>query len=205
MTTNKEIFLYSNQLLTNLTKFKIMKIKFLTIAAMVAFAMTSCGGKSDKATDSDDAARESVAEQAENVSDPYADDVIADDVVVDDEVMFENIPGDSEAEKVASKSDVDAMLNEYERFVDKYISLLKKASKGDVSAMADYASYMESAQSLGEKIDKCSGEMNAAQMKRYTEITNKMAKAASEMAGDAGVDMDAAMDQYMDALEGMNF
>ncbi len=180
-----------------------MKIKFLTIAAMVAFAMTSCGGKSEKAAD--DAAQESVAEQTENVSDPYADDVIADDVVVDDEVMFENIPGDSEAEKVASKSDVDAMLNEYERFVDKYISLLKKASKGDVSAMADYASYMESAESLSEKIDKCSGEMNAAQMRRYTEITNKMAKAASEMAGGAGVDMDAAMDQYMDALEGMNF
>lgn len=183
-----------------------MKIKFLTIAAMVAFAMTSCGGKSEKAADNaEDAYGESATEQTENVSDPYADDVIADDVVVDDEVMFENIPGDGEAEKVASKSDVDAMLNEYERFVDKYISLLKKASKGDMSAMADYASYMESAQSLGEKIDKCAGEMNAAQIKRYTEITNKMAKAASEMAGDAGVDMDAAMDQYMDALEGMNF
>lgn len=104
-----------------------MKIKFLTIAAMVAFAMTSCGGKSEKAAD--DAARESVAEQAENVSDPYADDVIADDVVVDDEAMFENIPGDGEAEKVASKSDVDAMLNEYERLSTNIYHCLRKRQR----------------------------------------------------------------------------
>ena len=177
-----------------------MKIKFLTIAAMVAFAMTSCGGKSEKAADdAEDAYGESATEQVENVSGMDSDDIVADETVTDDTTV------DEESEKTVSKSDVDAMLNEYERFVDKYISLLKKASKGDVSAMADYASYMESAESLSEKIDKCSGEMNAAQMKRYTEITNKMAKAASEMSGDAGVDMDAAMEQYMDALEGMKF
>lgn len=175
-----------------------MKFKFLAISA-TAFLMCSCGGKTEKET-ADDFSENKELEKT----------VVSDDMVSSDYVIEEgDVTVDEETS--ASASDVDDMLNEYERFVDKYIALYKKAANGDMSAMSEYAQYMESAESLSDKIDRCAGEMNAAQTKRYMEITNKMTKAASEHAGDASAMSSAAAAQYEDAmdalnaLEGMNF
>lgn len=176
-----------------------MKFKFLAIAA-ATFAMCSCGGKTEKET------ANAPSENKELEKTEVADSEIASsDYVIDEEDAI------VEEEGSVSASDVDDMLNEYERFVDKYIALYKKAANGDMSAMSEYAQYMESAESLSDKIDRCAGDMNAAQTKRYMDITNKMTKAASELAGDAASMSSAAAAQYEDAmdalnaLEGMNF
>lgn len=175
-----------------------MKFKFLAIAA-AAFLMCSCGGKTEKVT------ADTSSENKELEKDEISDDMVSSDYVIEEE----DATVDEETSVFAS--DVDDMLNEYERFVDKYIALYKKAANGDMSAMSEYAQYMESAETLSDKIDRCAGEMNAAQTKRYMAITNKMTKAASELAGDAASMSSAAAAQYEDAmdalnaLEGMNF
>ncbi len=100
------------------------------------------------------------------------------------------------------------MLNEYEKFVDNYISLVKKVAKGDMSAMTKMNDYMESAESLSRKIDNCSGSMNSSQMQRYLKITGKMTEAAADMAGgvvNSEEMMENAMNNAADMLKDMDF
>ena len=56
--------------------------------------------------------------------------------------------------------------------------LIKKASSGDVSAMTESAKMLEHAQNLDEKFKDAKDDMSASQLKRYMEITTKMATAA---------------------------
>ena len=72
---------------------------------------------------------------------------------------------------------VDDVLNEYEKYVDKCIALMKKAQAGDMSAMTEYAKLAEQAQKLAEKVEKVADSMSAAQIARYTKITQKLASA----------------------------
>lgn len=78
----------------------------------------------------------------------------------------------------SSSEDWDAVLDSYEKYVNKYIALAKNAVKGDASALSEYPSLMEEAQELGEKLQNAQGELSASQVSRYTRITNKMATAA---------------------------
>ena len=80
-----------------------------------------------------------------------------------------------------ASEDWDAVLDDYEKYVDKYIALLKKANQGDMSALSEYAGMMEKAQELGEKMKDAQGEMSSAQWSRYTRILQKMTNAAQSM------------------------
>ena len=81
----------------------------------------------------------------------------------------------------SGSEDWDALLASYESYVDKYISYVKKAAKGDMTALAEYPSLMEKAQEYSEKLEKAKGAMSASQWARYNKITMKMMKAAQEM------------------------
>ena len=89
--------------------------------------------------------------------------------------------GKSISSSSTSSADWDSMLNSYEQYVNKYIALVKKASNGDMSAMAEYAGLMQKAQELSDKMNGAQGEMSASQWARYMKITTKMTKAAQEM------------------------
>ena len=89
--------------------------------------------------------------------------------------------GKSISSSSTSSADWDSMLNSYEQYVNKYIALVKKASNGDMSAMAEYAGLMQKAQELSDKMNGAQGEMSASQWARYMRITTKMTKAAQEM------------------------
>ena len=78
-------------------------------------------------------------------------------------------------------ADCDSMLDSYEQYVNKYIALLKKASNGDMTAMAEYAGLMQKAQELSDKMDGAQGDMSASKWARYVKITTKMTTAAQEM------------------------
>ena len=80
----------------------------------------------------------------------------------------------------ASSQDWDAMLDSYEEYVDKYISLMKKASKGDMTALAEYPALMSKAQEFCDKMENSKGSMSASQWARYSKISSKMLKAAQE-------------------------
>jgi hypothetical protein len=73
------------------------------------------------------------------------------------------------------------MLDSYDRYVTKYISLLKKAANGDATAMAEYPSLMEQCQDLTDKINRCKDDMTPAQWSRFNKITMRMTEAAQNM------------------------
>jgi len=75
----------------------------------------------------------------------------------------------------------DELLDSYENYVDKYISYMKKAAKGDMTALAEYPSLMEKAQDYSDKLQRAQGEMSTSQWARYNKISMKMMKAAQEM------------------------
>lgn len=99
----------------------------------------------------------------------------------DDDSLDDDDSDDSYDSSSSDSQDWDALLDTYEQFVDKYISYVKKASKGDMSAMAEYAALMEKAQKLSEKMEDAENEMSTSQWTRYMKITNKMATAAQNM------------------------
>ena len=92
-----------------------------------------------------------------------------------------NSNDDVEISLDSDSQDWDALLNSYEEYVNKYISYVKKAAKGDMDALTEYPALMNKAQELGDKMKGAKGNMSASQWERYNKITMKMAKAAQEM------------------------
>ena len=87
------------------------------------------------------------------------------------------------SEKVTSNKneDLDVVLKNYETFIDQYIVLLKKAKKGDASAMSDYPAIMKSATDLQTKLGNAGDKLTVSQMTKFAELQNKLVKAASEL------------------------
>ena len=77
-----------------------------------------------------------------------------------------------------SDEDFDEFLAAYEKYIDKYIALVKKAKDGDTSAMTDAASMMSEAQEYGEKLEKISGDLTPAQLAKFQKLQQKLLKAA---------------------------
>lgn len=96
---------------------------------------------------------------------------VADDASFDSDFTSDSNDG-------GGSEDWDAILASYERYVDKYISYMKKAKSGDISALSEYPSLLEEAQSYSEKLQHASGQLSASQLARYQKITNKMLTAA---------------------------
>ena len=88
---------------------------------------------------------------------------------------------DVDSYESAGSEDWDALLRSYEQYVDKYISYMKKAANGDMSALAEYPALMEKAQEFSDKMKDAEGYMSASQWARYNKITMKMLEAANEM------------------------
>ena len=104
----------------------------------------------------------------------------------DDDESSSSDDDDDEADSYSSSSssgsqDWDALLNSYEQYVDKYISYMKKAAKGDMSALSEYPALMEKAQEFSSKMEGAKGDMSASQWARYIKITNRMTQAAANM------------------------
>lgn len=104
------------------------------------------------------------------------------------EYEYEIIAGeDSRSNKDVSRSkkkgntDWDSVLDDYEQYVDKYISLVKKASSGDMSALEEYAEFLEKAEALSSKLSNAKDNMTSAQVSRYMRISAKMTNAATSI------------------------
>ncbi len=77
--------------------------------------------------------------------------------------------------------DWNELLDSYEQYVDKYISYLKKASKGDLTAISEYPALMQKAQEFDNKIRNVKSDMSASQLARYNKISMKMLEAAQNL------------------------
>lgn len=84
---------------------------------------------------------------------------------------------DDEVASSSSSEDWDAILNEYEKYVDSYVKLYKKAMNGDMSAMSEYATMLEKAESLSDKLEKAGSNLTAKQAARMNKISQKMLNA----------------------------
>lgn len=89
----------------------------------------------------------------------------------------ENTSSSSESSESTGSTDIDKLLDDYESMVDTYISMMKKANSGDMSAMGEMGEYLEKAESFASKLDKVDGDMSTAQLSRLQKIQMKMANA----------------------------
>jgi hypothetical protein len=97
------------------------------------------------------------------------------------DLSFDSHDSDNSEISSVEAEDWDELLDSYEEYVDKYISYVKKAAKGDMTALSEYPSLMTKAQEFSEKMQNAQGVMSSSQWSRYLKITNKMTKAAQEM------------------------
>ena len=99
----------------------------------------------------------------------------------DDDDSSSSDDDDSYSNSSSGSQDWDELLESYEEYVDKYIAYLKKASKGDMTALSESATLMQKAQEFSDKMENAEGSMSASQWARYNKITMKMLEAAKNM------------------------
>lgn len=83
-----------------------------------------------------------------------------------------------------STEDWDGLLDDYEEYVDKFITIMEKANKDDnMDALMDYPELLEKAKDLEKSLNKAKNakSLNTEQLKRMVKIEMKMVKAASKM------------------------
>lgn len=132
---------------------------------------SSSGNYSSSDDDEDD------ADGDEDSGDEDEDDEDDDD---GDDVSHRSFGSHGKSSSSSSK-DWDALLDSYEKYVDQYIVYVKKAAKGDASALSEYPALMEKAEEFSNKMENAQGEMTPSQWSRYMKITSKMTKAAAEI------------------------
>ncbi|MBP5413068.1 MAG: hypothetical protein J6Y47_07430 [Bacteroidales bacterium] len=138
----------------------------ICIVALMIIVFQACGNKTNKENEEIEISMDSsVDSDVNNDNDYYYDDNNDEDV-------------DEEDSHSKSSTNWNQILDEYDSYVDKYVSLVKKANKGDVSAMNEYVDMLEKAQNLADKLEGADDEMSSAQIARYTRITKKMTQAA---------------------------
>lgn len=75
----------------------------------------------------------------------------------------------------------DELLKEYEEYLDDYFDMLERANNGDYSAVMEANSLLSKAQSLQNKLQNAKNDLTAAQVKKLTDLSNKMAERATSM------------------------
>ena len=88
---------------------------------------------------------------------------------------------DSSFDETAEDNNLDELLDKYEEYYDTYISLMKKAKNGDMSAVVEYGKYLKKSQELSKKIEQAKGDLTTSQLARFQKIQMKLMKAMKEL------------------------
>lgn len=90
---------------------------------------------------------------------------------------------DSSAYSSSGSKQWDKILDEYESLVNKYISLAKKAAKGNPTAVLECASILAKTEKLSDRLDKAEedDDLSISQAKRFLKLTNKLTEAVFEI------------------------
>lgn len=81
-----------------------------------------------------------------------------------------------------SSSDWDALLDDYEEYIDAYIKLLKKAQNNDMSSMTEALKFQQSAVKLQERFENAGeDDMTSKQLERYGKLMAKLVKEAAKL------------------------
>lgn len=74
----------------------------------------------------------------------------------------------------ADEAEIDALLDEYEEYVNLSVGALREVMSGNKDAMDDFDKYSHEASALSDKIAKTGNGMNSRQFKRYMHILGDM-------------------------------
>ncbi len=109
---------------------------------------------------------ENTANDAKNVPD------VEQDILVNDSV-------DAELPTESNNENWDQMLDDYESYVTEYVSLYKKAMKGDADALSAYPELLEKAENLQNSMQEAekNKSLSSSQLKRMAKIQLKMLEA----------------------------
>lgn len=88
---------------------------------------------------------------------------------------------DSSFDEISEDNNLDELLDKYEEYYDTYISLMKKAKNGDMSAVVEYGKYLKKSQELSKKIEQAKGDLTTSQLARFQKIQMKLMKAMKEL------------------------
>lgn len=168
--------------------------------AIFAISLISCSDKPSNSGEKEKEGTETKSSKDKLSDDESSTDLIDATTLDDEEEIADNEDADIEedgdidednadndddsannSKTSSSSTDYDDLLDSYEKYVDKYIALLKKVKAGDTSAMNEYPEMLEEAQNLSEKIKNATGELTSSQIAKYQRISNKMLKAAQEL------------------------
>ena len=87
----------------------------------------------------------------------------------------------SSFDETSEDNNLDELLDKYEEYYDTYISLMKKAKNGDMSAVVEYGKYLKKSQELSKKIEQAKGDLTTSQLARFQKIQMKLMKAMKEL------------------------
>lgn len=75
---------------------------------------------------------------------------------------------------------VDRFLDDYEKFMNDYVTCLKKMENDDPTALANYAKMTARSAKMSSQADRLKGKMNMKQMQRLNNIVIKMTEVIAE-------------------------
>lgn len=99
-----------------------------------------------------------------------------DDLVSSSDDELDEVSISNHSSKATANKDWDKILDSYEKYVDKCISLSKRIDKGDMSAYDEYPGLMKKAQEIGDEMQGAYDYMSSTQWARYAKITNKLSQ-----------------------------
>lgn len=105
------------------------------------------------------------------------DETFSTDCEDDEPTTSQSSSSNSSVSSSSSSDEWDAVLDEYEEYMDSYIKMYKKAQAGDMDAMTEYVTLLEKAESFQNKLDNAKSDLSVAQMNRFSKIISKMASA----------------------------
>lgn len=108
--------------------------------------------------------------------------VVSSDEENDDNTEIGEEDNDNDlSETTSGDENFDEWLNEYEEYCNSYIALMKKASNGDMSAIAEYTKMLQKAQKMSKKMEDAKGDLTPAQLAKFQRIQAKLMKAAQNL------------------------
>ena len=101
----------------------------------------------------------------------------------ENQMKANSTPNIKSSEANSGSKDWDKLLDYYESYTNKFISLLKKSMAGDMSAMSEYPALMEKATEFENELQNAGDNLTEKQMARFIEIQTKLIESASESMG----------------------
>ena len=98
------------------------------------------------------------------------------DVFVDafNRFLFDDSAEVNDKSVSADEAEIDALLDEYEKYVNLSVSALKEVMSGNKEALDDFDKFSHEASALSDRIGKTGNGMNSRQFKRYMHILGNM-------------------------------